>query len=93
MPLASPAPNHDLPPLWFDHLPRGRSREISSRLEAALRAAARVRSGSVSELGGQGGGGGEEEEEEAGYEGPAFELRVVREAWRCLMLCWDDKVR
>lgn len=77
----------------------GRSREVSSRLEAALNAAARARSGSshghggIGDSGGGGGGGDEAEEDTAAYHGPPFELRVFRDVWRCLMLCWDDKVR
>lgn len=61
--------------------PPHRSREISSRLEAALDSA---RSWSVV---GEGG-----EEEKGGYAGPVFELGVFREIWGCLMLCWDPKV-
>lgn len=36
----------------------------------------------------------QEEHEEAllAFEGPAFELRVFREAWRCLSLCWSNEV-
>lgn len=33
-----------------------------------------------------------EEGEEGAYDGPAFELHVFREAWRCLILCWDPQV-
>ena len=76
-----------------------RSREISSRLEAGLTSAARARSGSSHSGTGDGtassdrGRGEEEEEDMAGYRGPAFEQRVFRDMWRCLMLCWNDKVR
>ena len=67
-----------------------RSREISSRLEAALSASGGGRPGGDGS--GSGGGVAQAEEEEAGYEGPAFEQQVFREAWRCLMQCWDDEV-
>ncbi|CAN0116944.1 unnamed protein product [Scytosiphon promiscuus] len=85
-----------------------RSREISSRLEASLQAAARARSGSShssSGIGDGSGGGGsewgaaaeEDDEEEAAaaagaLDGPTFELRVFRQCWRCLLLCWNDEV-
>ncbi|CAM9593693.1 unnamed protein product [Ectocarpus fasciculatus] len=86
-----------------------RSREISSRLEASLKAAARSRSGSSHSAGSAGVGGDgavqppaaaaaeagmQEEHEEAllAFDGPAFELGVFREAWRCLNLCWSDEV-
>ncbi|CAM9502390.1 unnamed protein product [Ectocarpus sp. 8 AP-2014] len=80
-----------------------RSREISSRLEASLKAAARSRSGSSHSTGSAGVGGEgataaeagvHEEHEEAllAFDGPAFELGVFREAWRCLSLCWSNEV-
>ncbi|CAN0375511.1 unnamed protein product [Ascophyllum nodosum] len=74
-----------------------RSREISTRLEAALTDAKRAwRSG----LGGVEGGNeayrdGEvvgEGDERPRRDGPAFELPVFREIWRCLVLCWDPEI-
>lgn len=67
-------------------------------MEAGLNSAARARSGSSHSGIGDGAGsssanGEDEEEDMAGYDGPAFELRVFRDMWRCLMLCWDEKAR
>ncbi|CAM9236441.1 unnamed protein product [Ectocarpus sp. 6 AP-2014] len=89
-------------PIYFQ-LRQGLSREISSRLEASLKAAARSRSGSSHSTGSAGVGGEgataveagvQEEHEEAllAFDGPAFELGVFREAWRCLSLCWSNEV-
>ncbi|CAM9379054.1 unnamed protein product, partial [Ectocarpus sp. 13 AM-2016] len=89
-------------PIYFQ-LRRGLSREISSRLEASLKAAARSRSGSSHSTGSAGVGGEgataaeagvQEEHEEAllAFDGPAFELGVFREAWRCLSMCWSNEV-